>query len=74
MSTPAAKRRRYVCKSSICPFYKATEPQCIFCDGDEFSSLRISFPDSKSRKAYMDTYCDKDYESCQVFKIFNQIK
>lgn len=67
MSRPS---RRYVCKGTKCPCYKATEPQCIFCDGWEFSSLRLSFPDVPSRKAYMENYCDKDYEKCAVYKIF----
>ena len=61
---------RYICKGTKCPYYKATEPQCIFCDGWEFSSLRLSFPDKQSRKDYMANYCSKDYEQCSVFKIF----
>lgn len=67
---PASRKRRYVCKGCKCPYYKATEPQCIFCDSNEFSSLRLSFPDALSRRAYQDAHCSNDYEQCSVFKIF----
>lgn len=64
------KGRRWVSDVLICPLYKASEPQCIFCDGEEFSSLRISFPDNAGRDAYMAKYCDKDYEDCPVYDVF----
>ena len=71
---PRDIRRRYVCKGCKCPYYKATEPQCIFCDAKEFSSLRLSFPDAKSRLAYQNHYCSGSYEECTVFKIFKDVE
>ncbi len=72
MSTPAAKRRRYVCKGVSCPIYQATEPQCIFCDAIEFSSLRLSFPDHQGCRDYMQQYCYQDYEKCPVYMAFTK--
>ncbi len=64
------KGRRWVSNVPVCPLYKCTEQQCIFCDGEEFSSLRISFPAVRDRKEYMEKYCSGDYESCPVCEAF----
>lgn len=70
MSTPAAKKRRWVSDVPICPIYKATEPQCVFCDASEISSIssiRISFPNKQKRVDYMEKYCEKNYQDCVVW-------
>ncbi len=53
-----------------CPLYKYSERQCVYCDGEKFSSLRISFPDQESRVDYMEKYCGKDFEECRVYDAF----
>ena len=67
MSTPAAKKRRWVSDVPICPIYKATEPQCIFCDTEICSSIRLSFPDKQSRVTYMKARCESDYQHCDIW-------
>ena len=64
------KGNRYGSTVPRCPFYKATEQQCVFCEGEEFSSLRISFPQKADRVAYMKQYCEKDFEKCVVYDVF----
>lgn len=63
------KGKRWSSNKAICPFYKATEPQCIFCSGMDFSNLRISFRDKLLRKSYSESFCESGYQSCDVFKI-----
>ena len=63
-------RTRWVANKPKCPFYKYTERACVYCDGEEFSSLRISFPDPASRIAYMMEYCGKAYKKCPVYDSF----
>jgi len=62
--------KRWVSALPLCPYYKATEYQCVFCDGHQFSSLRISFPDKESRKAYMKKHCEQNYQGCVIYDAF----
>ncbi len=64
------KPTRWVASYPRCPFYKYTEKQCVHCDGEEFSTLRISFPDNAERDSYMRKYCGKNFEDCPVYDAF----
>lgn len=66
------KGRRWASAVPICPLYKFTEPQCVFCDGQQFSSLRISFPDKKSRVDFMKQYCEQSFQECPVYDAFTK--
>ena len=59
--------RRWSSNIALCPFYKATEFQCLFCYGTDHSSIRLSFRDKVKRKAYEEKYCDTEFTECAVY-------
>ena len=64
------KGRRWVSVLPVCPLYKYTEPQSIGCDGEEYSTLHITFPDRARRNDYLARYCRTDYQKCPVYTAF----
>ncbi len=59
--------RRWASDAAKCPFYKWTEYQCLFCEGSDRASIRLSFPAKTDRGDYFQKYCADDYHSCVIY-------
>lgn len=55
----------YVDTNVICPYYKKTDRQVIFCEGvEENASIRMSFSSNSQKNDYMKEKCMKCWGKC----------
>lgn len=64
----------YTSNKVICPFYKHENRFVIFCQGvDEESVLHLAFPRPSSCFDFKQRYCRKEYSTCPIAKMLNDM-
>lgn len=64
----------YTSNKVICPFYKHENRFVIFCQGvDEESVLHLAFPRPSSCFDFKQRYCRKEYSTCPIAQMLNDI-
>ena len=59
-------------KSAKCPFFEASESNCIVCEGIiTATKTQLRFANAKTKKVYRTLYCDdiEGYHSCRISKM-----
>ena len=57
----------------VCPFYKASDPKRISCEGVTEGSILIqSFSSKEKRNKQKRIFCDRKYEYCEVYRMLTE--
>jgi hypothetical protein len=63
-----------VSKYAVCPYYKHEDTQVIYCLGlaDE-NVIHLAFADATTAKEYKYCFCRKEYKSCDIYRMLENI-
>lgn len=68
------KRRQYVAKSTVCPFYKREDQQMIICDGiSPNSSTHVAFGNASECLKYKQKYCRDECTECEIYRMLEVV-
>lgn len=68
------KRKQYIAKSALCPFYKREDQQMIVCSGIEpNTSTHIAFGNASECAAYKQEHCRKNYNECEICRMLEVV-
>ncbi len=66
---------RWIDADVVCPYYKASQPNRIRCEGVEAkSNINLTFEDTKKQAEYMGVYCTNihNYYKCLICYTLNR--
>ena len=67
--------RHRVCKRVFCPYYRHEDPQMIYCEGvNDSSVIHLAFADRAEAKQYKVSVCrsTQGYKNCRIYKMHLQ--